>query len=583
MTPSRYQAAVFQHVADAVAKRQRRQRFDHVVVEATAGAGKTATCVEACRRIAPTRCIVVAFGHRNADELKQKLPSNAEACTLHSLGNRTWTAALGGRSYRAEVDQTKVERIVKVEIERGAIPKWLKYKVAKLVDLARMHGIVPGSHAEAPGDGLEGAFAVGVGPQHGSAVTQAPNAAQAFSQGDTLVNDVLPLRGLLSDEDDEWLALMERFDVYVQGWPPQQVVRMARDVLRKSIRYGHRVVDYADMLYLPTLAEGVRWRVDAEVLFVDELQDLDHLQRQMVLHLIGSGCVFVGVGDPQQALYSFRGADADSMAKIAAATKAKQLPLSICYRCPTSHLDAARQLVPTIEARPDAEAGVFERYDEDGTLLCDDVGEHGMGCECLEDHAQLKSYAFQPGDLVVCRAKAPLVKAAYYLLKNHVPARILGRDIGRGLVAFVDAMRAPSITELLKKVEAWTCKVVARAAELDDDAGMEEAADKRDVVVAVADGLWQDDADCEDVDVFKSRLESLFGDGEDKSRVVTLSTVHRAKGSESDRVWWLDYHKPDMSANFKREEQRREAKHIIFVALTRSKSELRLIRSESLR
>ncbi len=593
MKPSHYQEAVFAAVADAVQAKQLRRPFRHIVVEATAGSGKTSTLVELCSRIAPARCVVVAFGSRNAEELKQKLPSNAEASTLHSLGNRAWTQTLGGRQYAPEIAvgghsrPGKLDRIIGAEVEAGRIPRWLRYKVAKLVDLARMHGIVPGSRRTHQ-DALGGTFRGEALSQHGSAATTPPSAS--YCVGDTKVNDVLPLRGLRDDTDAEWESLMRHFDVYVTGWSPQQLIRMARDVLRKSIRFGHRIVDYGDMLYLPTLAERSSWRLDADVVMVDELQDLDHLQRQMVLHVIASGSVFVGVGDSMQAIFGWRGADVDSMAKITAATGARQLPLSICYRCPTSHIALAQTLVTTIEARPDADAGVLERYDEDGTLVCCAVGDHGLDCHCAEEGhdglslklGNLHPKHFQFGDLVICRSKAPLVKAAYYLLKNHVPARILGKDIGRGLVAFVDAMKASGIVDLLKKVEVWTNKAIARGCELDDDAAVEEAADKRDVLVAVADGVWSQDDDCDSVDMFKARLESLFGEGEDRDKVVTLSTCHRAKGAEADRVWWLDYHKPDLSANFKHDWQRKEAKHIRFVAMTRSRRELRLIRSESL-
>lgn len=590
MTPSKYQDTIFKSVVIAVKAMKQGQPFRHIVVQASAGGGKTRTLVECTKRIAPARCVVVAFGTNNANELKKLLPSNAEASTLHSLGNRAWTQTLGGRQYAPEIAvgghsrPGKLDRIIGAEVEAGRIPRWLRYKVAKLVDLARMHGIVPGSRRtqqEAQGD----AFGGTVAPAYGSGTTAPPT--PSYCQGDTKVNDVLPLRGLRDDTDAEWESLMRHFDVYVSGYSPQQLIRIARDVLRKSIRFGHRIVDYGDMLYLPTLAEGSSWRLDADVVMVDELQDLDHLQRQMILHVVASGCVFVGVGDCMQAIFGWRGADVDSMDKITAATKAVQLPLSICYRCPTSHIALAQTLVPTIEARPGADAGVLERYDEDGTLACCSVGDHGLDCFCAEEGhdglPHLRPTHFKPGDLVICRSKAPLVKAAYYLLKNHIPARILGKDIGRGLVAFVDAMKSSSIVDLLKRVEEWTSKAIARACELDDEAAMEEAADKRDVLVAVADGVWAQDNDCDSVDVFKTRLESLFGEGEDRDRVVTLSTVHRAKGAEADRVWWLDYQKPDLGASFKHDWQRKEAANIRFVASTRSRRELRLIRSESLR
>ena len=139
-------------------------------------------------------------------------------------------------------------------------------------------------------------------------------------------------------------------------------------------------------------------------------------------------------------------------------------------------------------------------------------------------------------------------------------------------------MRAPNVTALLQKVEQLTAKAIQRAVDLDDDQALAEAGDRRDVLVAVADGLADDD-EWNNIDIYRERLLELFGDGEDRARVVTLSTIHRAKGAEADRVWWLDHTKPDLTANYKREAWRREAECLRFVALTRSRQELRLIHS----
>lgn len=56
---------------------------------------------------------------------------------------------------------------------------------------------------------------------------------------------------------------------------------------------------------------------------------------------------------------------------------------------------------------------VFERYDAEGKLACDAVAEHGDDCECRSGaNRRLQPVDFQPGDVVICRAKAPLVKMA---------------------------------------------------------------------------------------------------------------------------------------------------------------------------
>lgn len=587
MTPSRYQIDFWEAVATSLQQRRRGLPFRHIVVQAAAGGAKTTSVVEFCKRYPQYKAIVVAFGNKNAAELKQRLPSNATASTLHSFGNKAWVEILGGWRYKPEISDHKIDRIMRPEVEAGRIPGYWRGKVAKLVGLARMHGIVPGSRVEACGD---------VG-EYGSSLdtaTQTTAQSKPLSVGDVRVNDVLPLRGLVADTDVEWERLMHHFDISVGTASPAPLIRMGRDVLRTSIRYGHKIIDFADMLYLPTLAvqEGGAspWRVDAEVVFVDELQDLDGLQREMVLGLVRSGCVFVGVGDPQQAIYSWRGADCESMAKIIRVTDAVVMPLPICYRCPTSHLDMARQYSPGIEAREGAPEGLLERYDEQGDLCCTAPHRHGLDCDCAKvdfnpatwhevTPNRLSSADFLPGDVVLCRAKAPLVKAAYWLLKNRRPARILGKDLAKGLLTFVDAMRADSVVALIKAAERYTDRAVARAAELEDDAAMEEALDRIEVIRAVADSYEGDD-----VGGFKGELLGLFGDGEDRDSVVTLSTIHRIKGGQAARVWWLDYLKPDPNnANFKHDWQRKEAVCLRNVACTRSTSELRLILSESLK
>lgn len=542
----------------------------------------TSTIAEACRRLpSGLRIVCVVFAKCNVEDLKSKLPSNVETSTLHSLGLQSWTATLGGPRQKPQVDGDKVSRIIRAEVDKGHIPRYLRYKVAKLVDLARQHGIVPGSVRDGRG-GVQLAqsddFAAGSASQYSRDVATPHSASQPLSAG-AAVNGVLPLRGLLPDVDRSWLDLMQRFDVYADS--PLEIIRHARSILRTSILWGHRIVDFADMLYLPTLAEGTQWRLDADVVFVDELQDLDELQHRMVMTLT-TRCPFVGVGDPMQAIFSFRGAAQDGMERIKRHTAATTLPLSVCYRCPTRHVALAQQICPGVEAAPDAIAGLLEEYDEEGRICCDRPEQHGLGCRCLvvgdAKDVVLRPAFFRPGDVVLSRAKAPMVRVAYWLLKARIPVRIQGRDIGRGLVAFVDSMRCSTVNELLSKVERHTNRLVARAMETEDDAAAEEAIDKRDVIKAVAEVC-----DGDDVEAFKRELEGLFGDGDDRDAVVTLSTIHRAKGSEADRVWWLDHHKLRDAVRLKHEWQRVEARNLQFVATTRSRQELRLIRSEGLR
>ncbi|TXH47402.1 MAG: hypothetical protein E6Q97_27280 [Desulfurellales bacterium] len=546
-SPSRYQQVIF----DAVASSRQ-----PLVIEATAGSGKTTTLTDICTRLAPRRCLVVAFNKAVAETLTTRLPPNAKARTLHSFGLAAW------KRQRPDVvvNPRKVDMLIEAEVKAERLPPKMSYKVSRLVKLARTHGLVPNVPDEQ-------------GRYLGASATAPQPLAAAF--GTWVMESIMP------DTQDAWGELGARFDV-LGSTPIASLLPHCRRVLHSSIFYAH-VIDYDDMLYLPTLTTGLQWHVDADVVLVDELQDLDQLQRKLVTKIAKAGAQFVGVGDSRQAIYSFRGAgSADgktAIELIADELSATRLPLSICYRCPTSHLTMARWVEPRIEARDGADVGTLLRYGDDGVLCCDAPHLHDLDCDCLrgnEEALATEPALYQPGDVIVSRAKAPLVKVAYWLLRRGVKAMILGRDIGQELhsylISHVKYGETVSVPVLIERIQKSTAKLVEAAVRADED--VDELTDRRDVLVAV---LRQSGR----VDKAITALNEIFG-AERRLDAVCLSTIHKFKGGEADRVWWLDYHKPDLeSPRLKHEWQRREAENLRFVASTRSRSFLGLIKSSS--
>lgn len=504
-TASPYNEAVFAHVTRALTSGPKQ----NLVVSAVPGSGKTETLVQTCRRLPPrTKAEVVVFGKRNATDLKDRLPRGiAFGRTLHSAGNGTWYNLLGSAAGAlGDVTASKAKRIALWLTEKGDLDKFRQPigKVTMLMNHGRAAGIVP--------DGTPG------------------------------------MTGLVPDEDATWLGLMDYHGITTEY--PVELVDGARRLLRESIAWAGRVIDFVDQLYMPTLTDGVRF-ASAPVIMVDELQDLDPLQRRMVT-LMAANSLFVGVGDPRQAIFGWRGAAADSMDRVIAELRCAQLSLPVCYRCPTSHLAIARMYAPEIQARPGAPEGL------------------------VETPASVSAGDFRPGDVVLCRQKAPGVRLAYYLIKRGVPARVLGRDLGEGLAGFVEACRCTSIEALLTKVERRTASALSRAKLSGDDAVALEALDRRETILAVADACETDN-----VSELLQRIADLFADDAGQ-HVVTVSTIHKFKGGEADRVWWLD---PQLCDEDRvcQEWQRQEIRNLRFVALTRSRLELRMIESRALR
>jgi len=241
----------------------------------------------------------------------------------------------------------------------------------------------------------------------------------------------------------------------------------------------------------------------------------------------------------------------------------------------------ARWVEPRIEARDGADVGTLLRYGDDGVLCCDAPHLHDLDCDCLrgnEEALATEPALYQPGDVIISRPKAPLVKVAYWLLRHGVKAMILGRDIGQELhsylISHVKYGETVSVPVLIERIQKSTAKLVEAAVRADDDGEVEELCDRRDVLIAV---LTQSGR----VDKAIVALNEIFG-AERRLDAVCLSTIHKFKGGEADRVWWLDYHKPDLeSPRLKHEWQRREAENLRFVASTMSRSFLGLIKSSS--
>jgi DNA helicase II / ATP-dependent DNA helicase PcrA len=98
-----------------------------------------------------------------------------------------------------------------------------------------------------------------------------------------------------------------------------------------------RIIDYTDMIYLPTVAYEFwqyGWFEPCQYALIDECQDLNPCQLEMTMNLAKR---LLYVGDPRQSIYGFAGAGINSYYDLKDYLNPVELPLSVCYRCPTSH------------------------------------------------------------------------------------------------------------------------------------------------------------------------------------------------------------------------------------------------------
>lgn len=352
---------------------------------------------------------------------------------------------------------------------------------------------------------------------------------------------------LVPDVEQTWIDLCDHHNIEMDSEFADfgRGIELASKLLDAS--NASPMVDFDDMLYFAVRDGLVLPKFD--FVFVDEAQDTNAIQRALLRKIMHEGTRLIAVGDPAQAIYGFRGADSNSLGLIAQEFNATRLPLSISYRCPQSVVNFARSWVSHIEPAPTAPEGEVERL------------------------TKWDSSVFAANDLVVCRTTAPIITLAYSLLKARVPVRVMGREIGQGLKNLINKQNARTIDTLLEKLEAYRAREVEKATAKMEDAKAEAINDKVDAIVCLIDGLGEDDRT---INALMQVIDTLFSEGVNKT---VLSTIHKAKGLEADRVFWLN--SSQCPAKWAKQDwQKQQEQNLCYVAVTRAKKSLFLIETK---
>ncbi len=534
--------------------KQKTDKAPHLIIVARAGTGKTTTLVEglkvmkglgsdldpspqqkaiwdamALSKDARSVCFV-AFNVSIAKELKARVPQGYSAMTMHSLGVKAVRDAFGS----VRVDQDRTENLIAELL--GQDLRYLRQNWAEglqatkqLVSLCKANLVLPDSHSS------RGDFAWALA------------------------------------------SLASYYDVELNGYQSKvfdlvpRVLEQAKDVARDNC------IDFDDMVWLPVVLDLPIFKYD--VLLIDECQDLNRCQQALACK---AGDRLILCGDPRQAIYGFAGADSESMTRLArelsqTERKVDTLPLTVTRRCGKAIVAEAKWLVPDFEAHETNPAGKIshanyqDRYDED-------AGEPGaLGV----DLGSYRQYA-KDGDMVLCRVNAPLVGECFKFLKAGKKAYIQGRDIGTNLVATIkkalglrgdtqtvqDELATIRVPTLLYKLTEWMLHESQKedAKRNPNKTRLENLQDRCNCIRSFAEGAKNA------LEVVQA-IERIFAD--EKQEGIRLSSIHKAKGLEADRVFLLrpkgaECPAPWASTNWEWQQE----ENLLYTAITRAKEEL---------
>jgi superfamily I DNA/RNA helicase len=303
--------------------------------------------------------------------------------------------------------------------------------------------------------------------------------------------------------------------------------------------------DYTDMIYLPAIDNSI-WMFPQDYVFVDEVQDLNRCQIKIIEKVLkrdkASGKYtgrLICVGDFFQGIYGFNAADENSFEWFEKFPNTKTLPLSVSFRCSKNVIKKAQEIVPDIKALPDAPDGVVR----DGDVLKE----------------------AQSGDFVLCRTTMPLVKLFFEFLTQHRKAIIMGSDIGLHLIELIG-----KINNIQKLITFWETELNNYKKDLKADgvlnpnehSGYSALEDKVRTLLFLA-------RISDSIPDLKFKIKTIFTD---EIQGIVLSTVHKIKGLEADRVFII---RPDLlpMQNTKSWQYIQE-KNLEYVAYTRAKLDL---------
>jgi len=520
----------------------------NLVVKARAGTGKTTTLVQGVKGIVggnprelitdngpviiepmdqqalvweemaaggkPRFMAFVAFNKSIATELKKRVPTECDASTMHGMGFKACLKRFNLMKGN-EVHEHRVSDIIGEIL--GREPKDVRKDKPVVMSATQMLTSLVKSNL----------------------IDLKANAADAL---DTLASHYdVELRDDSRDYSGEIFDLVPK------------VIERCLDVQRDGC------IDFDDMMWLPVALNLPLFRYD--LLMVDEAQDLNKCQQAFARR---AGKRLILVGDDCQAIYGFAGADSESLPRMTAllgetAEGVKELPLTVTRRCGKKIVAEANKIVPDFQAWKDNPDGIVRN-----ARYAPPDGYSGMSAKAQETYHGNVNY----GDMVLCRLNAPLVNQCFKFIKEGRKAVIQGKNVGQGLISTLTKMNAVDLPELVNKLDNWRKNELLKenARRNPSESRLAGIQDKFDCLMC-----FTENAD--GIPAVIRKIESVFTDIAGEG--IRLSSIHKAKGLEAERVFFLRPKGAECPSPFAKSAwQGKQEKNLTYVAMTRAIKEL---------
>ena len=371
------------------------------------------------------------------------------------------------------------------------------------------------------------------------------------------------------------------------------------DEKRANINFNHMITDVVDVLNGKKVVAGVendeirdRLLAGFEHILVDEYQDIDEDQYAMIsaiagrkLHDADKKLSIMAVGDDDQGIYGFRGANSKFIQQFQQDYQAETFELIENYRSTKHIIDAANTVIANNRDRMKKGEAIKINQSRAGALPGGQFGEQDTVSRGRVSVIEVPDILGQAGAVVAELQRLKAIGVSNWsdiavLSRNHEDLayiRALAEEKGIPVSWPLDKGKIPSLHRMREisralKIISDSPAIVATADEYIKKLGLDSRQDNANPWKALLTELmlaWREETANEPVPaqlcaefvyeaLVQRRRDERFGNG------VALSTVHAAKGHEYKHVLLCG----DWQKNFNNEPE--ELRRVLYVGMTRA-------------
>lgn len=530
----------------------------HGIIDAVAGAGKTITIMECARFIKDkTKILFCAFNNSISNEIARKFHqlgmNEVSVKTIHSLG-RSILQANNNTGKPITLEEEKY----KVLLKNPEIQDKISPYIERIIEI--------NGFEKSNSNDERNRFAVN------NIVYRINNRLLDINQ---------KFRATLTKEEvDEFEKMVIHFGIFNEFEIAKKNFKEELNnyfechsiLLNEGNLFSKEtmIIDYTDMLYLP-----FKWNqhpsVKYDFLFIDECQDLSYSQFAVATKYGKRDSRILAVGDPIQSIYGFTGADIDSFNRVKQYTKAKELPLTACFRCPKKVVTLAQTI------RTDM-IGVKEQEGVVTSIQFDDIVNLA-----------------KPNDLIISRLRAPLVLLVFSFIDKNIKVQIHEDEVKEIINELKNIFKPDELNVLIsslsdgfngirfKVLSRWDWIINKNSERIIDSSERNFYIDSEKKYLQKKLDFFENKyeqwkEECSNLKEIIKRIKEFISSTDNP---IKLSTIHRAKGLENERVFILNYDELPYQRMEQKDWEKTQEINLKYVAITRALSELFLIESKN--